>query len=376
MNPTVANLSQENSYLRFRLSNINVSLANAIRRIILSEIHCVVFRTAPYEKNKVNIEINTSRMNNELIKQRLSCIPIHINDPSFPIDNYLVEIDKQNKSDSIEYVTTQDIKIKDILNDKYLSDIEVRRVFPPNEMTQDYIDIVRLRPPLGENIPGEHLKLTARFDIGTAEEDGAFNIVSTCSYACAPDLLKINQEWTKIENEYKKQGLTKDIIEFKKRDWYSLDAQRIFIPNTFDFVIESVGQYTNMEIVAKATNVMVAKLNKFKDDLQSNVDMVVTSDTTIPNCYDILLDGEGYTLGKAVEYMLFSKHFDRESSTSDKTMMFCGFKKPHPHINNSIIRVAFNDTTQKEEAIRIVLNATDDLIKIYTNIGLNFTEEK
>lgn len=375
MNPTISNLSQENSYLRFRLSNINVSLANALRRIILSEIPCVVFRTAPYEKNKVNIEINTSRMNNELIKQRMSCIPIHISDPAFPIDNYLVEIDKQNKSDTIEFVTTQDIKIKDILNNKYLNEAEVRKVFPPNEFTKDFIDIVRLRPPLGENIPGEHLKLTARFDIGTAEEDGAFNIVSTCSYACAPDPVKINQEWTKLESEYKKQGLTKDVIEFKKRDWLSLDAQRIFIPNTFDFVIESVGQYTNLDIVAKATNVMVTKLNKFKDDIQTNVDMVVTSDTTIPNCYDILLEGEGYTLGKAVEYMLFSKHFDRESSTSDKTMMFCGFKKPHPHINKSIIRIAFIETTQKEELIRIILNATDDLIKIYTNIGMNFTEE-
>ena len=80
MDPRISELSEEDGTLRFRLSGVNVSLANAIRRIILSDIPCVVFRTFPYEENKVQIETNTTRMNNELIKQRLSCVPIHISD--------------------------------------------------------------------------------------------------------------------------------------------------------------------------------------------------------------------------------------------------------------------------------------------------------
>ena len=78
MDPKISDLSQDDNYLQFKLSGVNVSIANALRRIILSEIPTVVFRTSPHEQNLVNIEINTSRMNNELIKQRLSCIPIHI----------------------------------------------------------------------------------------------------------------------------------------------------------------------------------------------------------------------------------------------------------------------------------------------------------
>lgn len=375
MNPTITNLSEENNILRFRISNINVSLANAIRRIILSEIPCIVFRTSPYEKNKVNIEINTTRMNNELIKQRLSCIPIHIDDTNFPIENYIVEIDRQNKSDTIEFVTTQDFKIKDVLNNKYLSDVEVRQIFPPHPITQDYIDIIRLRPPYGDNIPGEHFKLNAKFDIGTSEEDGAFNIVSTCSYAASPDPVKINQSWTKIEGDYKKQGLTKEDIEFKRKDWLSLDAQRIIIPDSFDFVVESVGQYTNMDIVYKAIIVMIAKLNKFKEDIQSNTELIYPSETTIQYSYDVLLDNEGYTLGKAVEFMLYSKHFDRDNSRSDKTLTFCGFKKPHPHINQSLLRIGFIEPTEKMVVMRILLSATDDLIKIYNDMGKYFARE-
>ena len=60
----------------FTLSGVNVSLANAVRRTILSDVPLVVFRTTPNEKNKCNIITNTSRLNNEIIKQRLSCIPI------------------------------------------------------------------------------------------------------------------------------------------------------------------------------------------------------------------------------------------------------------------------------------------------------------
>ena len=52
-------------------------------------------------------------MNNELIKQRLSCIPIFINDLKTPIDNYQVIINKQNTSDNIEFITTEDIDIID-----------------------------------------------------------------------------------------------------------------------------------------------------------------------------------------------------------------------------------------------------------------------
>ena len=84
MEPVISKISDESPLLKFTLSGVNVSIANAIRRIILSEIPCIVFRTSPYEKNDAKIEINTTRMNNELIKQRLTCIPIHFSDVYFP----------------------------------------------------------------------------------------------------------------------------------------------------------------------------------------------------------------------------------------------------------------------------------------------------
>jgi DNA-directed RNA polymerase II subunit RPB3 len=78
MKPTVQITSNKGDEVKFTMSNVNVSIANSIRRTILSDIPTVVFKTAPYEENKANIIANTSRLNNEIIKQRLSCIPIHV----------------------------------------------------------------------------------------------------------------------------------------------------------------------------------------------------------------------------------------------------------------------------------------------------------
>ena len=103
----------ENNILTFTINNINVSYANAIRRVTLSNIPIVVFRTSPHEKNDADFIINTSRLNNEILKQRLSCIPIHfIQSAEWSLDEYIMEVDVKNDTDSAIYVTSKDFKIK------------------------------------------------------------------------------------------------------------------------------------------------------------------------------------------------------------------------------------------------------------------------
>ena len=375
MEPILSQYSVEDSYLKFRLSGINVSLANALRRIILSEVPTIVFRTTPHEKNLANIEINTTRMNNEIIKQRLSCIPIHITDTSFPIEDYIIEIDKKNTTDIIEYITTEDFQIKNIKTNTYVSKSERNKIFPPNSITLDYIDFVRLRPQLTDEISGEHLKLSCKLDIGTAKEDGAFNVVSTCSYAAAPDQVAINSAWTKKLGELKKDGLSKEEIEMAESDWRLLDAKRLTLNDTFDFIIESIGVFDNVSIVIKAIDVMINKLKLFINEIQTKEELVEKANTTIPNCYEIILKNEDYTLGKVLEYILYSKHFDRVSSLSDKSLTFCGFRKPHPHINVSIIRLGFMDDVDKSVVVSYMINSANDAIKVYEKILGYFQNE-
>lgn len=175
--------------MTFTISNIDVSYVNAIRRTILSDIPIVVFKTTPYEENNATIVINTSRLNNEIVKQRLSCIPIHIDylDTSKDsIENYLLELDVENKTDTTMIVTTKDFKILNTVSNKYLDEGQVKRIFPPfippNGSGEYYIDFLRLRPKISDEIPGERIKLTCKFSVGTARDDSMFNVTGTCAY--------------------------------------------------------------------------------------------------------------------------------------------------------------------------------------------------
>ena len=374
MNPVVSNLTEENNYLKFRLSGVNVSLANGLRRIVLSEVPTVVFRTTPHDKNKANITINTTRMNNELIKQRLSCIPIHIKDVDCPIDDYEVEIDKKNDSDTIQYVTTEDFKIKNIKTDTYLTK-KRNEIFPPSPLTAFYIDFMRLRPRISDDIGGEHLKLTCKLDIGTSKEDSAFNVASTCSYGAAMDPVKVNEEWTKKAKEMKAEKVSVEEIEFAKKDWLLLEAKRYILPDTFDFRVETVGPFSNMSLIHKAAHIMLDKLKKFKGVIEAKEEVVYKSKVTIPNCFDVKLENEDYTLGKVIEYILYSKHFNKNSSESDKSLTFCGFQKPHPHIDVSYLRLGFVEEVDKSAVVVYLVNAIADAVRIYEKIATDFEKD-
>lgn len=371
MNPSVSNINNS-KILKFTLSGVNVSLANSIRRVILSEIPTVVFRTTPHQKNNVKIKVNTTRMNNEIIKQRISCIPIFINDDNdFPIQDFLVEVDKKNETDNVQYVTTKDFLIKNIKTNTYIDEKDRDKIFPPDPLTGDYIELVRLRPKVSYNSV-EQLSFTATFDYGTSKEDSAFNVVSTCSYSAAQDKMEnIRLKWNEKVIIMEKEGFTKDEIEIAEKDWFLLEAKRIINDDEFNFIVESVGPFNNMDIVYKSISIMIQKLEKFKSDLESKSNsMIKKSSSTIPNCYDVILEGEDYTLGKVIEYFIYDKHY-----IQDKSVLYCGFIKPHPHIPISIIRVGFNNENDESNLSKLLINIANNAIVIYDNISHYFKKK-
>jgi DNA-directed RNA polymerase alpha subunit len=352
MNPQISKISEEDDVYNFTLNGINVSIANALRRIILSEIPTNVFYTETYNDNKCTIQVNNPpRLHNEIIKQRLSCIPIHEKDLDILPDKYILELDVKNETDKTIIVTTEDFRIKNKMNGNYLTREETVRIFPPSIKTNRYIDFVRLPPKIGNEIPGGHIKLNCEFSVSNAKVNSMFNIVSKCTYGNTPDLVKIDSIWESMESKLRSEELTNEEIEFQKRNFYMLDAQRQFIPDSFDYSIQTIGIYTNQEIVKKGCAILQ---NKFVDMIQmieSDIVPINHSEATIDNCYDVILEDEDYTIGKVLEYILYEKFYQGEKSLS-----FCGFKKYHPHSSHSVIRIAFNSPSDKT-IVRNVLKA-------------------
>ncbi len=372
--PRIVSRTDERGELRFTIDKINVSLANALRRVILSDIPTFVFRTSPYSESKASITTNTSRLHNEILKQRLSCIPIHISDTTFEFKEYAVEINAIADSSEIRYITTKDFKMKNKTTGKYLTDVKVHEIFPPNPITGDYIEFARLLPKMSEYGEGEQLAMTCDLDIGTAKEDGAFNVVCTCAYSMTMDAAKVDEAWRIKEAELVKEGVAaigSEEMKAQRKNWSLLDAQRHTKDDSFDFVVETVGVFTNAEIVHKAAQIMMNKCTKFIRDIESGENHIIPTVSTIQNGFDIELKGEDYTLGKVLEFFLHDKHY-----AEDQTVTYCAFRKIHPHNPDSMIRVGFAETVGVDENIvaQYITTCARDAIVVFEHIRDQFRE--
>ena len=351
MNPVLSKIIENDSILYFTLSGIDRCFANALRRTILTDIPTVVIRTEDMTVNQCFIKKNTSRLHNEIIQQRISCIPIHIFEQDFA-EKHSLEIDVENNTDdqNIRMVTTKDIKIKNIENNTYLSNEETKKIFPPNEITGHYIDIVRLRPKMGTAIPGEQLALTAKFSVATARINSMFNAVSICSYGNTIDKEKAEEAWDKVHAKLKSDEKDEKEIDHVKSDFWNLDAQRHFIPNSFDFVVQSVGVYKNIDIVHKACSILCSKMDSFVTLLEENSIPILPSndvkkhgydsiiESTVANSYDVILENEDDTLGNILSTIMYRTYFVGK----EKELTFCSFKKFHPHDTYGVLRIAYD----------------------------------
>ena len=356
----IVDLKEEDGLMSFTITNIDVSYVNALRRTILADIPIVCFKTTPYEENKANIMINTTRLNNEILKQRLSCIPICIpNLEDTPIKNYLLELDFENKMDTTYIVTTKDFKIKDLTSNTYLEDGFVKKIFPPfippTGNGEYYIDFVRLRPRISDEIPGERIKLTCEFSVSTARDDSMFNVTGTCSYGYTPDPEKMEEQLEIRKQKWKDEDKKETEIKFEAANWKLLEGLRYVKKNSFDFIIQSVGIYENEKIIIKASEILLQKFEVMKNALAQDELEIKAADNTMENCYDVTLVNEDYTIGNILNYELYTI-FYRDL----KMLSYVGFKKLHPHDSDSILRLTLTDITKGISTIKTMLNSVMD----------------
>ena len=296
--------------LKFTLEHLNVSFANAVRRTILADISTVVF---------VNIEIetNTSRFNNELVKHRLIQIPIHITTLETEyLNGFTTTIDVENTSQSISYVTTSDCQIEP-------PTLNRDDVFPIDELSNQYIDILRLNP-------GERITLTAKFGVSSASNNSSFNVVSKCTFVNTDDM-------EKIETIRKS---TKWTTEMEEKNFLALNAHRHFKLNSFDFTIKSIGVFSNTRIVNMALLNLIQRLKDLRFEISEK-----------DKSFEICLFSECYTIGKMLEYCFHNSFFE-----NSKQLYFCGFVKMHPHDVNSFIKLTYKNN-------KTTLDVTGDLQK-------------
>ena len=337
--PIVANIHNEDEKTHFTLKNANVSIVNALRRTIIGNIKAVVM-----SKDNCNITTNTSRFNNEIIKQRLSCIPICLTPNEEDIKQFTIQLNKTNNTSHVVFVTSEDFKL---LENGKESD---KKIFLPNEISGQYIDILRLRPKLGVSV--ESIVLTATLSITTGDQTGTSNL-GNCYYKNTVNHELANRKWLEQKNENKED----------KQDWDLLQGKRFIVPDSYDVIVESCETriYTPPILIKIACKTIQHELNVFKTQPFE----ITKSENTLEHCVDVILNGCDFTLGKLLEYYIFTTKFPT-------TIKYITFLKNHPHDKYGILRLQYNSLVPTHPIIQELLSDTCEQCKSYFNFSSNF----
>lgn len=358
--------------LEFNILSVDLSIVNAIRRTILSNIPTGVFRTLPYELDKCVVYKNTTIMNNEILKHRLSGVVIHTlhNADESYLNSIIMELNMENTTDQYTVVTTKDFKIKDKTSGTYLPEADVRKIFPPSAIVLDafgiesFTDLVKLRPRLQE-LPGDVVHLTCEFSLGTAYEDSQYNVVSTCAYSHLRDDDLVRSAFDEKRRELEKLDLTPDEISYKLKDWMLLDSYRYIRKNDFEFIVETLGSYTNKQLVTTAVDIILYTLNAIETVVEIQPGNLETE-------YKILIHKDDYTIGKLLEIALYNAYFEDR-----KVLKYCGFKKTHPHDLFAVVRIDYINKIEgdfQSTILRQIKDALQPTINTFLYIKSQFVE--
>jgi DNA-directed RNA polymerase subunit L len=332
----IQQLPSKNGCACFRLSEVDKSFANALRRTLLGNIPIQVFTP-----EDCIITTNTSRFTNEIIKGRLACVPIHYKKIT---DKLTVTLSKKNTSHGIEYVTSNDFEYT--TKEKLFPETHIKI---DGKTYKEPIEILRLRP-------GEELSLTCTTGIKTANDGGTYNSVGTCAYGFTQDEEASDAEWQRTQRD------------ISKKEWDLLGAKRFVKKNSFDFILKSVGVYSESELLHKALHILKAQFDYCKS---ITLESIEPSLTTISDCFEVKLTGnytfEGiqvqlsgdYTIGNMLEYQIYTKF--------ENPITFVTFFKKHPHDPTGTLRIAFPNAT-KELVISQIVTACDECIDLVNEL--------
>lgn len=357
--------NKDNLKLNLELRNVNVSFANALRRIILSEVETVGFNTDDYINSDLKIKENTTSAHNEFILHRLGLIPIHIkNIESFNPNKLKFSIKKENIGTVPINVTSGDFIVTDTETGEVKNTDDY---FPVNPKTKSHITIITLKP--NPNNKGEKIHIEGFCSKSNGKQNARYSPVCQSSFKNKRDPKKIE----KALEDYIKKNSQKDDTQ-KKLKSIALDfelghADRYFFTdenneaNQFEMTIESIGVFEPEEILYSALKVLKNKLMRFKENLNNsiinnqsieNVSIMETLDTM--KAFDITIDNETHTLGYLLQTYAV-KYFNTDE------LLFIGYKNPHPLLNKIVLKVSTVKHTL-EEVNRILEETCKNLINL------------
>ena len=365
----------------FTLSPIHVTYANTLRRIILTGIDTIAFRsdmTTTGSTTDVVVKRNDTPMTNEMLADRIGLIPIYITEPlTWKDDKYTFHLSVSGDKDKITNVTASDFKIFEMKTNENGEDESItipnETFFPPHPITNETCLIATLQPGQTQ----QFIEITAKATKGTGREHARFSPVSQCSYEYTIDsnperIEEMFDNWLHVTK--KAGGIEKGSEKYNelRREFNTMQIKHCFKinekkePYSFDFTIETIGVLSVEYIVEKACEVgenMCSKyVNIIHDPLPPEVKLS-SSDSRIIG-YDFLFQGHDHTLGNLFQTWLVTNHIE---GTMNPKITYAGYSVPHPLRDEMILRIGVEDGEQST-ARQAVAEAAKGCVEMFQTL--------
>jgi len=332
----ISNFKIEDEHLSFEINNnfkdIKISFVNAIRRTIISDIY-----TYAINEKTITIFENSSMLNNEFLKHRLSLIPIYCELENINYDNLVISCKKSNNEENIISVYVNDFIIK---NDN--ENISISSIFK-------YPNILFAKLQNNQSISFESKLIRNNLEYGGS----AFSPVSACMYKFKVDDKLVNSITKNMNNDEKKTFFTQDVQRAYGKNEYDE-------PLGYDFTLESNGFYEPKTILFFGLEYLIKRLNnvkiEFRNKKSKKISLVYNDEN--PDIFDFLIDHENETVGNLLSSYL----------TYHNNVFYTGFIIEHPLNNNILFRIKLKENNTLENCINLIEECIDNLINIINKI--------
>ena len=416
--PKITDVENVDGELRFVISGdddygFDKSLANAIRRILLTDIPAVGFNLYPDgENNDLTMTVNNSSLHNEMLLHRIALMPLYINPINYMRNHLFMCKVKHDSVEPFKFVSMNDVEIYPLksgfqerldhyFDESYDMSPDDERVLK-EQLSTVIIDNYDLEKPLSQKKKDEiyrpfnfrgnthyclvtELKTTNTEDtyqeiqfygspsVGFGYQDAKFQGVSQATYSFQIDETMVDEV---LKNKISKEDISEDERDRYERKFRLSESERYFHrdnsgeANSYNFAIKSNHYFDSQSLFKMSIDILIQKCENLKLEFIQFL-KEETSRISVENdkeyIYRYEVEGESHTLGNLIQ-----SHMMRYSVNDESIIHLIGYKKPHPLEDkilfivsmNKIHKIAGADEVVKTQSITTyIIECMDEILK-------------
>ena len=343
-----------NAFLPIRLENVDIAVANALRRIFMSEVPTFAFAEENVKLFPVNVP---SQYHRQVLIERIGLITLDCN--LLNIDDMIFSItDPVDPSKPLKNTTNGILKIR--LHEYLYIQESASKVQVPTKSVIPYNSLLLTLNPNEE----VHVVMKATSGVGRQHTRWQSSITMY-----------------KFETEFDSNPKIGHVETNEEQALYK--GHELKQPSAVILTIESVGKLYSKTVVMRGIDILKEKLQIFRDLLigQTSEAVSIEIDENIPNLVKLKIINEDHTLGHLLESSCLNrlKSLIKTTIGSDETEglellleSLVAYRKPHPldnYIEFSVrtpqkLSLTFPNGQFDEienPSIRLILLAVDDM---------------